>query len=256
MITQVDSLTSGAIGAFSHPLTVQVLNQGPGIWGNVATGLITAGAAIAAVMLTHRFTLKRERQASEDRLQRERYFIATELVFLLERFAQQCVLSATESGDYDNNGQIMLEHYLPKIGYAGVTGDWRSLPHALMYRISELPVLQEEEGRKSIHAAFEDDTPYDGSDGLHELNNQSCRLGLRAIRISRELRRTCGMPDEGLSAHHWSAWRVLSAARGRLISAELLYARSHHKTMFALSQHQLPVTSAETEFTDRQGDVS
>lgn len=63
MITQADDLTSGAIGAISHPLTVQVLNQGTGIWGNVATALITAGAAIAAVMLTHRFTLKREMQA-------------------------------------------------------------------------------------------------------------------------------------------------------------------------------------------------
>jgi len=36
-----------------------MVNQGAGIWGNVATDLITAGAAIGAVMLTHRFTLRR-----------------------------------------------------------------------------------------------------------------------------------------------------------------------------------------------------
>lgn len=38
-----DSLSS----VVSHPVTVQVINQGPGIWGSVAAGLITAGAAIA-----------------------------------------------------------------------------------------------------------------------------------------------------------------------------------------------------------------
>ena len=65
------------------------------------------------------------------------------------------------------------------------------------------------------------------------------------------------MPDDGLSAHHWSAWRVLSAVRSRLISEELMYARSHHKTMTALSQLKLPATSAKPEFIDRQkGGVS
>lgn len=133
-----DSLSSEV----SHPVTVQVINQGQGIWGSVAAGLITAGAAIAGVMLTHRFTLRREKLATENKQRRERYFIATELVFLLEQFAQQCVLSATETRDYDDGGRIVFEHYLPEIDYAGITGDWRSLPHALMYRISKLPVLR------------------------------------------------------------------------------------------------------------------
>lgn len=120
-----------------------------------------------------------------------------------------------------------------------------------MYRISELLVLQEE-GRKSIGSAFENDTPYDGSSGLHELNSQSCRLGRRAVRISRELRRTCGMPDDGLSDHHWSAWRVLAAVRARIINAELMHARSHHKTMATLSQQPYSHSSAETVLADSQ----
>jgi len=55
---QVNDIADRVVGAVSHPVTVQVINQGPGIWGNVLTGLITAGAAIVAVMLTHRFTLR------------------------------------------------------------------------------------------------------------------------------------------------------------------------------------------------------
>ncbi|MCG6522782.1 hypothetical protein K6U39_20940, partial [Vibrio parahaemolyticus] len=60
-------------------------------------------------------------------------------------------------------------------------------------------------------------------------NKQSSRLGLRAIRLSRELRQICSMPHDDLSAHHWSAWRMLSIARARSINAELCYARSQHK---------------------------
>ncbi|MDF7650989.1 hypothetical protein F3J38_21835 [Pantoea sp. Acro-805] len=209
------------------------MSAGISVWVPVITALAGIGGALGSQWLSHHFATARELRASEEKLARERYFIATELVFLLERFAQQCVLSATESGDYDDRGRIMLEHYLPEIDYSGVTGDWRSLPHALMYLISELPVLREE-GRKSAGCAFENDTPFDGSDGIHELNSQSCRLGLRAIRISRELRRTCGMPDDGLSLHHWSAWRVLSAVRARIIDTDLRYGRSRRKTMDAL----------------------
>jgi hypothetical protein len=233
---QTEQIVDGVAAAVSHPVTVQLINLGPGIWGNVATGLITAGAAIAAVMLTHRFTLKRERQASDDKLQRERYFIATELVFLLERFSQRCVLSAWESGYNDEeDGHIRIDHFLPEIDYSGITGDWRSLPPQLMYRLSQVPVLQEE-ARKSIASAFNNDSPYDGDEGLHELNRQSCRLGLRAIRITRDLRRLCAMPDDDLSANHWSAWRALASRRAWVIDAELRHARSHHKNMAAIRQ--------------------
>jgi membrane protein YdbS with pleckstrin-like domain len=76
----VTVLLSSAVG-LANPITVQVISQGLGIWVNVVTGLITAGAAIVAVMLTHKFTLRREKSASEEKQQRQRYFIATELVF-------------------------------------------------------------------------------------------------------------------------------------------------------------------------------
>lgn len=49
----VSSVTDAATVAASHPVTIQMINQRPGIWGNVATGFITACAAIGAVRLTH-----------------------------------------------------------------------------------------------------------------------------------------------------------------------------------------------------------
>ena len=83
-------------------------------------------------------------------------------------------------------------------------------------------------------AAFDNDSPYEGDEGISELNRQSCRLGIRAIRLSRELRRICAMPEDELSAHHWSAWRSLSNQRARIIEAELRYGRGRHRTIDAL----------------------
>ncbi len=76
----------------------------------MATGLLTAGAAIAAVMLTHRFTLHREKLASEKKLVQERLFISTELVFMLEQFAESCASVATDWG-YENQDGISVRRY-------------------------------------------------------------------------------------------------------------------------------------------------
>lgn len=102
-----------------------------------------------------------------------------------------------------------------------------------------IPVLQEE-GRKAIDSAFENDMPWDGGDGVHEINSQSCRLGLRAIRLSRELRKLCGMPDSELTVHPWSAWRVLSTVRARIIITDLKHARMEHEFRLAHSQQGCP----------------
>lgn len=251
-MVDINAAADSVAAVAAHPVTVQVINQGPGIWGNVATGSITAGAAIAAVMLTHRFTLKREKAVAKDKQIRERYFIGTELVFMLERFSQRCAPAAYESGYYDHeSGYIQVTHDLPDIDYSSITGDWRSLPQELMYRLIQIPVLQEE-ARKSVAAAFNNDSPWDGDDGLYEFNKQSCRLGLRAIRLSRELRRLCSMPEDELSVHPWSAWRTLSSVRARIIDTDLRHARGHHKMMSELS---IPVAVSSSQTSDhKEGD--
>lgn len=150
---QADNLTDGIAAALSHPVTVQVVNQGPGIRGNVATGFITAGAAIIAQMLTHRFTLHREKLAEDKKIAREvevqnekderdRFFLSTELIFKLEGFGEECVPPATDYGDAeDENGYSVSESRIPDISFAGITGDWRSLPPLVMYRLRELEVM-------------------------------------------------------------------------------------------------------------------
>lgn len=204
----VSSVMDAATVAALHPVTVQVINQGPGIWGNVATGLITAGAAIAAVMLTHRFTLRREKLASEDRLMKERHFIATELVFLLEQYAEDCARVANEQGSINSDSKIESLTATPAIRMSEVSGDWRSLPAPLIYRIRELPVLQLAANR-IISDVAEYSLPHLPGHYLGERQYQYAKLGLKALILAKRLRQEVFLQHSGLLAAKWSPFHAL-----------------------------------------------
>lgn len=195
-------------------------------WMPVITALAGIGGALGSQYLSHRFARQREDIAANAKKESERFYITTELIFILERFAQRCVYAAQESGEYDQDGRIEIEYSLPEINYDSVTGDWRSLPPGLMYRLVELPVLCQE-GQSLISAAFNEDTPYDGSSGISELNHNAALLGLKAIRLSRGLRQLCDMPENGLSDQPWSAWCVLFRERWNGIQRRNLSYRRH-----------------------------
>lgn len=207
-------IADAATSALSHPVAVQVINQGPGIWGNVITGLITGlltgGIALTGIWLTHRFTLKREKKVLEDRLQRERYFIAIKLVFILEEFAEGCARVANDNGENNDANQPEREPTVnyPALNFKDIPGDWRSLPAQLMYRIHELPVLQDEAGRAISFASEHSWAPYH-TEYFRERQYHYARLGLKAIIQARRLRKIAGFPDTRLDASPWSAQPIL-----------------------------------------------
>lgn len=207
-MADIQAATDGIIAATSHPVTVQVINQGPGIWGNVATGLITAGAAIAAVMLTHRFTLRREMLASENKMQLERHFISTELIFLLEQYAEGCASVAADAGDDHSQAECEPTVSYPELSITGVAGDWRVLPSLLMYRIRQLPVMQNE-ALRVISGVGEYDYPPDYSSYFRERQYQFARLGMKSVILAMRLRKSASLPESRLQDTEWSAYNVL-----------------------------------------------
>ncbi|ARD61448.1 hypothetical protein Y71_16505 [Kosakonia radicincitans DSM 16656] len=205
-----ENVAEGMAAVASHPVTVQVFMQGPGIWGNVATAIITAGAAIAAVMLTHRFTLRREKRASDEKLKREQHFIATELVFLLENFAESCSDVATDAGENNDDPEPTREPTVgyPDLSFTNVSGDWQVLDARLMYRIRELIVLQQE-AHKAIAFVADADCFGQRYEYFRERQYQYARLGLKAIIQVRRLRRVAEFPETRLAISEWSAQRVM-----------------------------------------------
>ena len=185
---------------------VKVVKESASLWPQIITAVSSIGAALGGVGLTHHYTRKREERAEETRLASERLFIATELVFLLEQFAEACAGVATDHGYLNQDRITVPETTVPSLSYSAVTGDWRVLPAKLMYNIRELPVIQEEADR-AIAAAEAYPPDYEGF--FEARQYQYTRLGLKAIIQSRRLRQFAGLPDTRLDASPWSAQNVL-----------------------------------------------
>lgn len=106
------------------------------------TAVSSIGAALGGVALTHHFTRKREERTAAAKLESERLYISTGLVFLLERFAQRCLPPAQDKGERDDEARFKANFRIPELSYASVSGDWRSLPPELLYQIQQLEVLK------------------------------------------------------------------------------------------------------------------
>lgn len=161
-------------------------------------------------------------------------WFATELVFLLERFAQRCLPVALDQGDRDEDARYKANYFIPELSYALVSGDWHSLPADLLYQLQQLEVLREE-SVSIVNSAFIESSPYD-NDGIIELNNQASSLGIRSIHLPRQLRRLCSMSADRLEDRKWSLWSQLCIAAGQSIEQGLRYAQSKAKLQVALAQ--------------------
>ena len=210
MVSGEKFIDYGLGSTLSHPLTVELVDHGPGIWGNVATGLVTGlltgVIALAGIWLTHRLTQEREKRALKEKLARERYFIATDLVFMLERYAEGCARIVTDYGKDNDDRQPEREAMpdYPDLNLTNVSGDWRTLDQHVLYRIRELPVLQNE-ARGAIAHAAQIPAPPSHEEYFRERQYQFARLGIRAVTIAVRLRREAGLPETRLKGHEWSA---------------------------------------------------
>lgn len=85
----------------------------------------------------------------------------------------------------------------PELNLIDVSGDWRTLEPRLMYRIRELPVLQDEAHRAIAYAAEYSDPPWH-KDYFRERQYQFTRLGINAVILAVRLRKATGMPKHVL----------------------------------------------------------
>lgn len=77
---------------------VKVVKDSASLWLQTITAVSAIGAALGGVGLTHHFTRRREERADAAKLESERLYISTELVFLLEKFAESCADVAADTG--------------------------------------------------------------------------------------------------------------------------------------------------------------
>lgn len=209
---------------------VKVVKDSASLWPQIITAVSSASAAFGGVWYGQKLITQREKDAAAAKLASERLFIATELVFMLERYAEACARVATDDGEDDDAPQPErkpVTNY-PELNLIDVSGDWRTLEPRLMYRIRELPVLQDEARRAIAYAA---DIPFPPwhKDYFRERQYQFTRLGLKAVILAVRLRKATGLPETRLTGHdEWSpvavfrkvwrrerALRAAEAARSR-----------------------------------------
>lgn len=187
---------------------VKVAKDSVSLWPQIITAVSTIAAALGGVSLTHRFTRKREQAAAERKIAADRYFIATELVFKLEDYAEACAAVTQDNGEPDERGLYRSTTQVQPLEFDDVTGDWRSLPASVMYRVLEFHVLEPEASGAIAHA-FDHDFPPDFSQAFRETQYQYARLGLRALFLAKRLRKITGMPSSRLDKYLWSPQNTL-----------------------------------------------
>lgn len=166
----------------------------------LAGGVLAGGVALLVSRVNHIYALEREataaaerlrheQQLTEDKRQKELFYVTTELVFILERYAEVCARVASDNGTDDDSRQperkAMTDY--PELNLADVAGDWRALEFRHMYRIRELPVLQDE-ARRAIAYAAEIPVPPFHEDYFRERQYQFARLGIKAVILAARLR--------------------------------------------------------------------
>lgn len=185
----------------------------------LAGGVLAGGVALLVSRMNHQYAREREAIAAEeskrhelsiveDKKAKELLFIATELVFLLEDFAEKCALVAADNGEMNQEGILVTTESPPDLVLTPVTGDWRVVPAKLMYSIRELPVLITEAG-KYVSSAYENDWPPDYSRAFWERQYQYSRLGLKAAFAAIRLRKIAGLPPTRLDITEWSILPML-----------------------------------------------
>ncbi|HCR2161353.1 TPA: hypothetical protein OND39_004374 [Enterobacter asburiae] len=207
---------------------VKVVKDSASLAPQIITAVTSIGAALGGVALTHYYTRKREERAAEAKQASERLFIATELVFLLERFAEGCTKVATDDGERDKQDFMRATQTRPELDLKVITGDWRALEPGLTYAIRELPVLKEWSDRE-IAGMEESEGPPDYTNTILERKYLYARLGLKAILQARRLRKLACLPGTRLDATKWSAqpvlWRVWRNERKRRAQMHILRQR-------------------------------
>lgn len=223
---------------------VNALIQGASAWMPVIStltgGVLAGGVALLVSRVNHRYAREREATAAAERLhheqrlaeekqEKELLYITTELVFHLERFAEHCVRVATDAGYKDRDGFSRFSVVPEDLSLTDISGDWRVLPPQLMYRIRELPVLQNGVDR-AVSSAAEHDDPPDYSDTFFERRYQYAWLGLKTIILSRRLRTLAKLPATRLDATPWSAqptlWGIWRQERKRRAHISILNQRA------------------------------
>lgn len=190
---------------------------------------------------------RHELSISEDKKEKELLFIATELVFLLEDFAEKCALATADNGEGNQEGSNVATELPPR--FSSDSGDWCVVPEKLMYSIRKLPALVMDAG-KYISSAYENDRPPDYSRAFRERQYQYSRPGLKAAFAAIRLRKIAGLPPTRIDITDWSIlpmlWQLWKQERQRRTQIHVQRQRDIAENRLNMPQQNRQLNSGES----------
>jgi hypothetical protein len=177
------------------------------IFTSVPTALLTA----ASTFFVTRYTLNRsaanESKFRNEELERHARYLAIRVVCRLDPFVSECCDVVGDSGVPDSEGILT-----PRVDDPTLTlpedVDWKTIPSDLMYRILSFPNDLDTANQSIRFVGDEIAFPPDYEEYYDARTLQFGRLGLRAITLADEIRRTYGIPPRDYA--NWNPRDVLT----------------------------------------------
>lgn len=207
---------------------VKVVKDSASLWPQIITAVSSVGAALGGVSLTHHYTRKREERAGAAKMESERLSIATELVFMLERYAAGWLYLR-----WNDLSSLSRSKRLPVWDLSAASGDWRVLTPRLIFKIRSLEA--------DIVAVMAHIDRYEsfGDDPADVLNDicvyADCyQVAIKAFLLAGRLRREVSLPDSTNLKDKAGILKELREERRRLWTTVVRLRRSENKAFETL----------------------
>jgi len=142
-----------------------------------------AGVVVGVVLTVLKDYLNEWRSKKSD----ARY-LAVRIISLLDRFSDSCIEVTEDDGFYDENGYRTTRVSNPSLKIDTIDGRWQSLSFELMYEVLDFPNELARCNEQIDIAAERGDGLPDYLDYFNERKLQYSILGLKAIKLSSQLR--------------------------------------------------------------------
>lgn len=198
---------------------VKVVKDSASLWPQIITAVSSIGGAVVGVSLTHRFTREREERTASSKRDSERLFIATELVFMLERYASGWLYLR-----WNDLWSLSRNKRLPVWDLSTASGDWRVLLPRLIFKIRS---LEADHAALMAHINRYESIDEDPNDVF--LYADCYQAAIQAFMLAGKLRREVGLPDSTHLKDKTGTLHELREGRRRLWTTVVRVRRSENE---------------------------
>lgn len=162
-------------------------------------------------------------------------YLSIRVVSIFDHFVAGCIEVCRDDGlahgSRDEHGYKAPQVDTPKLELSEIDVDWKSLPSNLMYEILNFPTLVDDANSYISSIVEFVAGPPDYEEYFEGRAEKYSEIGLRAMKISEKLRKSCNLPDLIEEEDGWSRKELLSKYKSEAIESIERRNRSNQKML-------------------------